>query len=74
VPQLLGHLSLNWSLRFVSATLVTTAVLGEPVGATALAFAILGEVPTISQIGGGILVLVGIFVAFRKSKPQMGQR
>ena len=74
VPQLLGHLSLNWSLRFVSATLVTTAVLGEPAGATALAFAILDEVPTISQIGGGILVLVGIFVAFRKSKTQMGQR
>jgi drug/metabolite transporter (DMT)-like permease len=74
VPQLLGHLSLNWALRFVSATLVTTAVLGEPVGATALAFAILGETPTISQIGGGVLVLVGIFVAFRKSRPQMGRR
>ena len=74
VPQLLGHLSLNWSLRFVSATLVATAVLGEPIGATALAFAMLGEVPTISQICGGILVLAGIFVAFRKTKPQMGQR
>ena len=74
VPQLLGHLSLNWSLRFVSATLVATAVLGEPVGATALAFVMLGEVPTISQIAGGILVLVGIFVALRKTKPQMGQR
>jgi len=74
VPQVLGHLSLNWSLRFVSATLVTVAVLGEPVGATGLAFAILGEVPTFSQIGGGILILTGIFVAFGRSRAQMRQR
>jgi len=68
VPQLLGHSSLNWSLRFVSATLVTIAVLGEPVGATAWAFLILDEVPTLTEIGGGILILIGIFVAFRKGK------
>ena len=66
VPQLLGHMSLVWALRFVSATLVTVAVLGEPVGATILAFLILGEAPTWSEIVGGVLILVGIFVAFRR--------
>lgn len=66
VPQLIGHTSLNWSLRFVSATLVTIAVLGEPVLATALAFAILDEVPTLTEVIGGILILGGIFVAFRR--------
>ena len=66
VPQLIGHTSLNWSLRFVSATLVTIAVLGEPVLATALAFAILDEVPTVTEVIGGILILSGIFVAFRR--------
>jgi len=74
VPQLLGHSSLNWSLRFVSATLVTIAVLGEPVGATALAYVILGEVPTLAEVGGGILILAGIFVAFRKSTAQLEGR
>ncbi len=68
VPQILGHLSLNWSLRFMPATLVAIAVLGEPVGATALAFVILNEVPTVTQIGGGALILSGIFVAFRENK------
>ena len=72
VPQVIGHSSLNWSLRFVSATLVTIAVLGEPVVATALAFLILNEAPTLSEIGGGILILVGIFVAFRKSEMLRG--
>jgi len=74
VPQLIGHSSLNWSLRFVPATLVTIAVLGEPVVATALAFLILNEAPTLSEIGGGILILVGIFIAFRKSEMLWGQR
>jgi len=66
VPQLMGHMSLVWALRFVSATLVTIAVLGEPVGATILAYLILGEAPTWSEIVGGVLILTGIFVAFRR--------
>ncbi|MFC1912252.1 DMT family transporter [Chloroflexota bacterium] len=67
VPQLIGHSSFNWSLRFVSTTLVTIAVLGEPVGATTLAYLILDEAPTWTEIGGGILILSGIFVAFHRS-------
>jgi drug/metabolite transporter (DMT)-like permease len=68
VPQLLGHLSLNWSLRFVSATLVTIAVLGEPIGANLLAYAILDEVPKVFEITGSFFILVGIYIAFRKNK------
>jgi drug/metabolite transporter (DMT)-like permease len=67
VPQMLGHLSLNWSLRFVSATLVTIAVLGEPVGANIWAFLILGEKPQLFEIIGSVLILAGIFTAFRRS-------
>lgn len=70
IPQTIGHLSLTWSLRFVSATLVTVAVLGEPIGATVLAFIILNEVPTLTQVLGGALILTGIFLAFRKRIPQ----
>jgi len=66
VPQLIGHSLLNWSLKYVPATMVTIAVLGEPVGATILAFAILGEVPTGFEIAGGLLILGGIALAFSK--------
>ena len=65
VPQLIGHSSLNWALRFVPATLVAVAVLGEPVGAIIWAYAFLRESPTIPEIAGGILILFGIFMAFR---------
>jgi drug/metabolite transporter (DMT)-like permease len=66
VPQLIGHSALNWSLRFVPATMVTIAVLGEPVGATILGFFILKEVPTIIELIGGALILSGIIIAFSK--------
>jgi drug/metabolite transporter (DMT)-like permease len=64
VPQLIGHSSLNWSLRFIPATLVAIAVLGEPVGATVWAFLFLGEAPTVTEVIGGTLILAGIFMAF----------
>ncbi|MEW6033863.1 MAG: DMT family transporter [Chloroflexota bacterium] len=69
VPQLMGHLSLLWALRFVPATLVAVAVLGEPVGATVLAFLVLHEAPSPTTVIGGIVLLAGIFVAFRRAMP-----
>jgi drug/metabolite transporter (DMT)-like permease len=73
IPQLLGHSSLNWSLKFMPATMVTIAVLGEPVLATILAFIILNESPTLTEIIGGILILGGIFIAFRGNKMPTAQ-
>ena len=64
VPQLLGHMSLNWALRFLPATMVTVAILGEPVGATTLAWFVLGEMPTLTEVVGAVLMLLGIGVAF----------
>jgi drug/metabolite transporter (DMT)-like permease len=68
IPQLLGHTSLNWSLRFVPATFVAIAVLGEPVGATLWAYLMLDEVPSPTEIVGGILILAGIFMAMRSGQ------
>ena len=67
VPQLVGHSSFNWSLRFLPATMVTVAVLGEPVGATILGLAILNEIPSTFEIIGGVLILGGIVLAFSKN-------
>ncbi len=63
VPQLLGHSSFNWALRWLPASFVAVALLGEPVGSTALAWALLGEVPAPLVIGGAVLLLAGIAVA-----------
>ena len=64
-PQLLGHTSYNYALKYVSATLVTVTLLAEPVGATILAIPLLGQVPTWPAAAGGVLILAGIFAAAR---------
>lgn len=63
VPQVVGHTTFNWALKFIPPTTVSVLVLGEPIGATVLAFLIFGE--TISpQKGLGLLVLaMGILLS-----------
>jgi drug/metabolite transporter (DMT)-like permease len=62
VCQVGGHSLFNWALRHLPATFVAMAALGEPVGASLLALAILGEAPRASDVVGGVLILAGIFV------------
>lgn len=64
-PQLVGHSTLNWALRYLSATFVSLVILAEPITSGVLAYLILGEVVTRSTFVGGILVLVGIYIASR---------
>jgi drug/metabolite transporter (DMT)-like permease len=62
-PQLVGHTSFNWALRYVSAPAVAMAVLGEPVGTTILAWLILGQVPAVHEIAGGVVICAGLYLA-----------
>jgi drug/metabolite transporter (DMT)-like permease len=64
-PQIVGHSSINWSLRYLSPTFVTAAVLGEPVGSTILAYLILQESPSVLELLGGLIILAGIYVCGR---------
>ncbi|RIK62000.1 MAG: hypothetical protein DCC65_18050 [Planctomycetota bacterium] len=64
-PQLIGHGSLNYALRHLSATLVAICILAEPVGASLLAYLILGESADRWQAAGAALILGGIFLAGR---------
>jgi len=68
VPQILGHSSFNWALRYLSPTFVTVATLGEPVGATLLAYFILRETPSPLDLFGGMVVLSGIYLVGREEQ------
>ena len=70
VPQLIGHSSLNLAVRSIPVTFVSVTILGEPVGATLLGYFILGEIPTVNEIVGGLLILGGIFLVMRR-KPRI---
>ncbi|OLB13294.1 MAG: hypothetical protein AUH07_06440 [Gemmatimonadetes bacterium 13_2_20CM_70_9] len=61
-PMLVGHTGMNYALRHFRATTVNVAALGEPVGASVIAWLVpaIHEVPPLSAVVGGILVLLGI--------------
>ena len=61
VPSILGHNLLNYSIRYISATSVSSVVLGEPIIASVLGYFIFGEkIPQSSWIGGP-LILTGLY-------------
>jgi len=62
-PQILGHTVFNYLLGDVQATVIAVAVMGEPMGASILAFALFGETPELISVAGGVLILAGIYVA-----------
>ncbi len=68
VPQVIGHSLLNWSLAHVTATVVTISVMAEPIIATAAAVPILRELPPVTSVAGGALVLAGIYVSLGRRK------
>lgn len=68
IPQLIGHTSLNWALKFFSATLVAVFILGEPIGASILAYLLLGEPLGANLLGGGTMVLLGIYLSAREER------
>ena len=70
VPQLIGHSSLNLAVRMMPVTIVSVAILGEPVIAIILGYTILGEGITVTEILGSALALGGILMVMIY-KPKM---
>lgn len=75
-PSLLGHTLLNVAVRRMPAHLVSLAILGEPIGASALVWMFLDEKPPSHAVLGGLVILFGIAVGFlrfgggRRSAPR----
>ena len=63
ISQLTGHTSYNWALKWFSAGLIAVSLLGEPIGATILAYIIFNEGLTAYKVIGGIFILTAIYIA-----------
>jgi drug/metabolite transporter (DMT)-like permease len=68
VPMIFGHTLYNWALRYVPAPVVSVSLLGEPVGASVLAFFLLNEVPSGQVVLGGVVTLAGILLSSYRSE------
>jgi len=68
ISQIIGHTSYNWALKWFSASLIAVSLLGEPIGATILAYIIFAETLTWTKLIGGSLILAAIYLAARGEK------
>jgi drug/metabolite transporter (DMT)-like permease len=62
VPMMLGHTGINYALRYLPAYVANLASLGEPIGATLIAWLLpaIHETPPPQTLLGGVLILGGI--------------
>ena len=62
VPSILGHNSLNYSIRYLSPTAVASVPLGEPVIASILGYALFSESISIEALLGAPFIFFGIYL------------
>jgi drug/metabolite transporter (DMT)-like permease len=74
VPQIIGHSSYNWALGWFSASMIAVTLVGEPVLSTILAYLVLGETIGMATLQGGLILLLGIYLAARGEGGQSAPR
>jgi drug/metabolite transporter (DMT)-like permease len=76
ISGIFGHTLYNWSLGYIRASVMSVALLGEPIGSSLLAFIIPqiiivswdAQIPTPLTIIGGGIILFGIYLTARNVK------
>src|SRR5699024_10910146 len=65
-PQILGHGSMNYAVKYVSPTLLSTLILTEPLLASLLAYFLFAELPPAPSIAAMVIILLGVGLAWRR--------
>jgi drug/metabolite transporter (DMT)-like permease len=70
VSGIFGHTLYNWSLGYIRASIMSVALLGEPIGSSLLAYVIpwIHQEPSFYTIIGGGIILMGIYLTARIMK------
>jgi drug/metabolite transporter (DMT)-like permease len=63
LPQLIGHTSFNYALKYVPATVVSIITQAEPIGSAIAAVILFRELPTETQVIGSVAILIGVVYA-----------
>ena len=67
VPSILGHNSLNYTLKFLSPTAVASVPLGEPIIASIFGWFLFGETISKHSLEGAPFILAGIYFTVKNS-------
>ncbi|MBN1280668.1 MAG: DMT family transporter [Candidatus Thermoplasmatota archaeon] len=76
ISGIFGHTLYNWSLGHINASVMSVALLGEPIGSSLLAFLIpqfiavswAAQVPSAYTVIGGGIILIGIVLTARTTR------
>jgi drug/metabolite transporter (DMT)-like permease len=68
IAGIFGHTLYNWSLKYITASVASVALLGEPIGSSLFAFILpwIHQIPTIYTLIGGAITLSGIYLTARQ--------
>ena len=72
ISGIFGHTFYNWSLKYIQTSIVSVALLGEPLASTLFAYAIpwIHQVPSEYTIFGGAIIIIGIYMTASKKKSE----
>ncbi|MFH5832489.1 DMT family transporter [Halalkalibaculum sp. DA3122] len=65
-PQIIGHGSMNYAVKYVSPTLISTLILTEPIFATFLAYVLFDELPPITSFIAMLIIIIGVGLTWRR--------
>ena len=66
IPQLLGWLAINQALGLIKPTVASVSLLSQSVFTALFSIPVLGEMLTLQEIGGAVVVLVGIYLVNKR--------
>ena len=70
VPMIGGHTTMNYLLKHFKTLSVTSIALGEPAGATVLAYLILDQHPQLQVVTGMLATIIGIYLIVRSERAE----
>lgn len=65
-PTIIGHGSMNYAVRYVSPTLLSTLILSEAVLAAVAAYFLFGEVPAARALFAMLLIMTGVSLSWSR--------
>lgn len=68
-PQIIGHGSMNYAVKYISPTLLSTLILTEPVFASFLAYMLFDELPPLTSFLAMFIIIIGVGLTWRR-KPR----
>lgn len=65
-PTIIGHGSMNYAVKYISPTLLSTLILSEAIIAAIAAFFIFDEMPSLLSLGAMSVILMGVSLTWAK--------